>query len=81
MNNIRARSHFLNKFNRSNVKINNVTLTPVKKELYSKVLTKLYDRLNLVQVRYQMLSDRNQIRELVEVPHYVLYHIKTRIEA
>ena len=74
MNNNRMRNNFLNKFNRVNVKINNMTLTPVKKDLYHKILTKLYDHLNLTQVRYQMLTDRNQIRELSEEPHYVLYH-------
>lgn len=66
----------LHKPQRNLVKINNMILTPVKKDLYEAILANLYRRLNLQQVRYQLLQDRHQLNEIQQGKHYVTYHMQ-----
>jgi hypothetical protein len=66
----------VNKAHRNLVKINNMILTPVKKDLYEAILSNLYQRLNLQQVRYQMLQDHSQLSEIQHGKHYVTYHMQ-----
>jgi hypothetical protein len=57
------------------VKINNVILTPIKKDLYLPILTNLYNTLNLSKIKYQNISNKSHLLELKAVEHYVTYHM------
>jgi hypothetical protein len=54
------------------VKINNMILTPVAPQMYDIVLDKLYQRLNMTNHRYQMMTEPEHIKEvksMMACPH------------
>lgn len=61
--------------NSNDVKINNMILTPLRKELYQAVLTNLYRTLNLSKIKYQMVTSHNNLLEIKNSPYYVTCHI------
>lgn len=47
------------------VKINNMILTPLHRALCEPVLKALYNRINIMNYRYQMMTDKSHIQEVV----------------
>ena len=58
------------------VKINNINLTLVNKNLYSSILDKLYKCINLSKCYYQILNDNIYLNELKKTEYNVTYHIQ-----
>lgn len=56
------------------IKINNILLTPVRKDLYDNILLNLYKRINLYKHRYQIIQERTHLQEISNIKHYVSYH-------
>lgn len=54
------------------VKINNMSLTPVAIAKYDSILDRLYNRINLMNHRYQMMTEKShieEVREMMVCPH------------
>ena len=57
------------------VKINNMILTPLRRDLCETVLTRLYNRINMSKYRYQMMTEKVHIQDVVNAKHMVSYHM------
>jgi hypothetical protein len=58
------------------IKMNNINLTIVNKCLYSSILEKLYNCINLSKCYYQILNDSIHLNELKKTEYNVTYHIQ-----
>jgi hypothetical protein len=56
------------------VKINNMILTPVPRHLSGQILNQLYEKINMSKYRYQMMSEKTHVQEVVNTKHVVSYH-------
>ena len=64
--------------NKNVVKINNMILTSVNRNLYEQILTKLYNKVNIYNIRYQLINDKKYLHEIKDtcIDGYVTYHIQ-----
>ena len=60
----------------NSIKINNINLTLVNKNIYSSILEKLYNCINLSKCHYQILNDNNHLNELKKSEYNVTYHVQ-----
>lgn len=65
-----------NSINSNTIKINNINLTLVNKNLYFSILEKLYNCINLSKCYYQILNDNIHLNELKKTEYNVTYHVQ-----
>lgn len=65
-----------NSIKNNTIKINNINLSLVNKNLNFSILEKLYNCINLSKCYYQILNDNNHLNELKKSEYNVTYHVQ-----
>jgi hypothetical protein len=65
-----------NSIKNNTIKINNINLTLVNKNLNFSILEKLYNCINLSKCYYQILNDNAHLNELKKTEYNVTYHVQ-----
>jgi hypothetical protein len=65
-----------NSIKNNTIKINDIQLSLVNKNLYVSILENLYNRINFSKCYYQIINDTMQLNEIKNIEYNVTYHIQ-----